>query len=41
VDEDAAPDPSAAVAAPSAHANSTSPQAQAATPLVSPPSTSK
>ncbi|MEW2245948.1 MULTISPECIES: mechanosensitive ion channel family protein [unclassified Streptomyces] len=41
VDEDAAPDPSAAVAAPSAHANSTSPQAQAATPLVPPPSTSK
>ncbi|MFF9129610.1 mechanosensitive ion channel family protein [Streptomyces sp. NPDC014806] len=41
VDEDAAPDPSAAVAAPSAHASSTSPQAQAATPLVPPPSTSK
>ncbi|MFF9213917.1 MULTISPECIES: mechanosensitive ion channel family protein [unclassified Streptomyces] len=41
VDEDAAPDPSATVAAPSAHANSTSPQAQAATPLVPPPSTSK
>ncbi|MFF9091801.1 mechanosensitive ion channel family protein [Streptomyces sp. NPDC014802] len=41
VDEDTAPDPSAAVAAPSAHASSTSPQAQAATPLVPPPSTSK
>ncbi|MFF9812115.1 mechanosensitive ion channel family protein [Streptomyces sp. NPDC014006] len=39
--EDEVPDPSASVAAPSAFANSTSAQAQAATPLVPPPSSSK
>ncbi|MEV0978175.1 mechanosensitive ion channel family protein [Streptomyces sp. NPDC049915] len=39
--EDAVPDPSASVAAPSAFANSTSTQAQATTPLVPPPSASK
>ncbi|POX53575.1 mechanosensitive ion channel protein MscS [Streptomyces sp. Ru71] len=40
-EEGAAADPSASVAAPSAFANSTSPQAQATTPLVPPQSTSK